>query len=1449
MEFIELSRRFHDLTKSELEDPDRLAALAESSILKADGWPELLQHPRVLILAEAGTGKTAEMREQVRRLQTDGKPAFFIPLELLSREQLTDLLSAAEEHAFHTWKASEQSIAWFFLDAADELKLTAGKLEQALGRLAKATDGLLHRVRVVISCRPSDWRPSSDLATVQARLPIAPSEPASRPAADEIFIGALREQIHGRTVQATEAVKVDGPRAVVLLPMSNRQIEAFARGLGVSDTTAFIDELGRRDAWAFARRPLDLSELVQFWTTHRRLGTRAEQHELNVTVKLRDDPDRPDRGVLAETRARLGAERLALALALTHTLTIRSPDQPLDVERAEGVLDPSAILTDWTEEEQQALLRRALFDPATYGRVRFHHRSVQEYLAARRLDALRRAGMRIKSLLRLIFAERYGVPVVVPSMRPVAAWLALWNEDVRRELMLREPETLLSMGDPETLPISARAGLVRAFADAYGRGGWRGFRIPVDEIRRLSGPELAGVVRDRWGQGPPNEEVRDLLLTMVWQGAIGGCADIVEAAAYNVDLPEHQRAIAVRALLACGRLQTVREIAQSIVNDRGRWPDGTVHNLAGELFPAFLSPVELITLVETTHEAKNAVGGFSWVMHRIADAVEPWAPTSVQLRDLLADLIWRGRHEKQEPFCAMGSFNYVAPALAVLCGREFSTDPSNHHPGLVRASVIACRFGDDEIGARETVEQLRRRFADDVRLRELGFWSDLSVVDVLAPEQDSAHRLYSAETDGVVGQLGERDQPWLESALRDNTEPSRRPIALLALARLWTSRGRVEAELGVLQEATNDDDAMTERLRAWAAPPEPDARLEEMQRTRQRRRSERDAQERLRLEDWTKWHRDLVADPDAAFTPDHRPSTIPNLYKWLSASHRQSNHFNVWDREALARAFGDDVATRAQAAFQGMWRDERPAQWSLRPPEERNSVPETWILGLCGISAEAESPEWAKRLSHDEAQVAAGYSTVEINGLPVWLKDLTAVHPAAVDAVLGDELEAELEAGTEHGYLPVLQDLASGDLGLKRLLAPRALRRLASWPSLFTTEEASGHSSRHLDHVLRILDEAVEGQDRVVVARECEKRIASDPTGPLAMVWLRGLFRIDPNLAAKALEDGIAAVGEPERANHAVSTLAGLFGNHDAILADFTDVATRAAVLGRLVRCAYDFVRREDDREHEGVYSPDTRDRAQTARNVLLSALLDTPGPEARRVLLDLAADPRFAQGADRLRYLTRERAAKDSESEPLTPTDVVLLEERYEAPPHTRDGLFDVMIDRLDDLAHNLAHDDFTDRRTLRTIQDEVEMQRTLAGRLRGMARGAYVVTREEEVADLKRTDIRLAAVRGEVKAAIEIKIADRWSLTELERALRNQLVGRYLRHDTCRVGCLLLSFHGTKTYWEHPEEGTRLSFTQVIAHLADRAREIENEMANSVRLAVVGLDLTDPVFAPTHG
>ena len=167
--FVDLQRRFHELTDSELEDIDVLVSWSGSEFGPDIGWSKLLEYTRVILLAEAGAGKTAEMQEQANRLAGEGRFAFFVPLESLDREPIAEILSVAEEERLGQWKADGKEPAWFFLDAVDELKLTEGKLDRALNRLSREIDGHLERARIIISCRPSDWRSSADLNTVQYR--------------------------------------------------------------------------------------------------------------------------------------------------------------------------------------------------------------------------------------------------------------------------------------------------------------------------------------------------------------------------------------------------------------------------------------------------------------------------------------------------------------------------------------------------------------------------------------------------------------------------------------------------------------------------------------------------------------------------------------------------------------------------------------------------------------------------------------------------------------------------------------------------------------------------------------------------------------------------------------------------------------------------------------------------------------------------------------------------------------------------------------------------------------------------------------------------------------------------------------------------------------------------------------------------------------------------------
>ena len=94
---VELDRRFRDLTDEEREDPAILAFLGDRDMPRGTDWPELLESERVVLFAEAGSGKTREMQAQAKRLTAEGKAAFFIPIEALDKEDVRGIL-AMEPH-------------------------------------------------------------------------------------------------------------------------------------------------------------------------------------------------------------------------------------------------------------------------------------------------------------------------------------------------------------------------------------------------------------------------------------------------------------------------------------------------------------------------------------------------------------------------------------------------------------------------------------------------------------------------------------------------------------------------------------------------------------------------------------------------------------------------------------------------------------------------------------------------------------------------------------------------------------------------------------------------------------------------------------------------------------------------------------------------------------------------------------------------------------------------------------------------------------------------------------------------------------------------------------------------------------------------------------------------------------------------------------------------------
>lgn len=136
-------------------------------------WKMLLTEYRVVILAEAGAGKTYELQWAANLLRSQGKAAFFIRIEDIS-DRFETAFEIGSAEAFSAWLSGTDE-AWFFLDSVDELRLTEARaFEQALRYFADQVGLASQRAHVYVSSRPYAWRPQLDRALLEELLPFAP---------------------------------------------------------------------------------------------------------------------------------------------------------------------------------------------------------------------------------------------------------------------------------------------------------------------------------------------------------------------------------------------------------------------------------------------------------------------------------------------------------------------------------------------------------------------------------------------------------------------------------------------------------------------------------------------------------------------------------------------------------------------------------------------------------------------------------------------------------------------------------------------------------------------------------------------------------------------------------------------------------------------------------------------------------------------------------------------------------------------------------------------------------------------------------------------------------------------------------------------------------------------------------------------------------------------------
>ena len=365
MTTIPLDRRFYEWR----EDADglahsryRAAAGLSDGML---GWPDLLAKRRVVMLAEAGSGKTEELAEQGRLQVAAGKFAFYATVQDVGRDGLDKALRPADRPRLDAWRKSGEP-GWFFVDSIDEAKLDNVRLERALREIAEGITGNEGRAHIVLSGRHTDWEFARDARRLNEELPLPrESLAAPAPSLETLIRRVLRNE------KPPAPTPAETPLIVVMAPLDADKVRTYAAAKNASELDGLIDAIDVANMWEFARRPLDLDWIVRYWRSHGRLGSFTAMIEASLRERVQENnPDRARRDRLDAESAQSGLERIGAALVFGRQSTIAIPDKDAPSEDTRPAVKIDDVLPDWSNEDRLQWLTRPAFDPATFGRAR-----------------------------------------------------------------------------------------------------------------------------------------------------------------------------------------------------------------------------------------------------------------------------------------------------------------------------------------------------------------------------------------------------------------------------------------------------------------------------------------------------------------------------------------------------------------------------------------------------------------------------------------------------------------------------------------------------------------------------------------------------------------------------------------------------------------------------------------------------------------------------------------------------------------------------------------------------------------------------------------------------------------------------------------------------------------------------------------------------------------------
>ncbi|MEM8917936.1 MAG: hypothetical protein AAGE37_03670 [Pseudomonadota bacterium] len=1378
--YVPLSRRFIEVSSSGFEDESESIWGRLNDRGRGKTWEEILSNDISILLGTAGSGKTTEVRQQVRYLEDAGQNAFLLRLEALqdgTTANAFDFDIEDQSENFRRWNRSGKG-GVLFLDALDEARLPTARnesaLENALGVLSREIGRRRSPIHLVVTSRPSEWLGDSDVRSL------------------EQFIRRTRN------VQTGEAIDQPSHKLFRMAPLSTNDIEKLAISRDIKPL-AFLDTVNANLSAGLIQQPLDAHLFFDVWkkaedegrSTDEIFQSRLQVMQDLIIWRIMGRSDNRDRVNVDLSRARRAVAKLAAFVVVSGTQDLSTSQFTAGGVSAAQILEKDD--TSWTRSEIRELLACGLFQPSLGGRIRFAHRELRDFLAAEFFNESMRSRANSEQSISVLFAEGLGLHSIPQSTEHVLGWLSAFNFRAREIVIKMRPALLIETGDPKALSLGEKELLLRNYAKLYDNLNYRGEWFYHEDITRFTHPELSSVVAELIDE-VSSPELTNFLIQVARSGRMKRLAVKLKGYAISSDVGYRTKAEACAALFEIGDQSHRVDILSAAL--AGKCPDAKDTHAAPYWNMFQLKALkycrEETTLIDSIsllarirRERSNHSSATSQFLIEILEELE--TPEKRNWLTILLRFAFVGRSDANERLPIVSArYNKFVPAIAYLASELVVCEDTNpNDPDLLDAVEMAMAKRDSiEIFDRQTqtkklVDRLKSRpqFKYALIDRRIKLFSDKSRRDRITFE--AMHPLEFNFDNENSEFFGKSDVMHYCTLAKEAIEQKNQAFLLDLASTIVTKlhgNDRNEAHNIVLKYKKKYGDAEQRRQFGISG-------FIDRQKFLLKYKYRHDAQgwflqRKEKLKAWK------TARSNRRFFVRKKKDILSGNIE----SHLATWIFNRSPND-LGLGTVNAIRDECDANIAEMFRTGLREYWKTHDTRYADRVTYLGSIGLAGVHLDYSLGE----LPTDPilSRKAFRFAFHELNSFPNWVEELATAFPAEFCTEIKIALLEDFDSGQAEGdnyTSDCISKVAHSGLYVRNLVAPILLRMM-----MRSMPKNRRDRMLCLDVVARspTIEQNLLSKFLISGFRAAWTRFDFRE----AWVWLDALLNANSKAAKNILSEVFA---ELKHAGQKVLffEFMGREGNKPA-LDNEADLVRKEyegdpLLLEWLIRAAYLAWPPEKDLDHETTYSPAKEDHAASSRHSYVSLLGAIHSQDVVDAFERLAKTTELAAHKDTFLYQIELMLRASGRRPELSPNEAIQFLNEHSKPPSSVDEFRKLCRVHLETVLQKLhCSDDDESAFFRRGSAKEGDLRNWLAARLRDVGERYYTVIKEQEVAGEKRPDLRLHSrleTLGNVSVEIKLADMDHWKGQQLLDTPDQQLSKQYLLEPSSHTGIFVL-------------------------------------------------------------